>query len=169
MRGIPKLRRVSGFAFEASWLAGQIATLYLPWLVASLLLRFRATKFRWLEPLLLLAALVTLLLTYSRGGLLIALAAAGITVLVAGRRNIQRSWQWLIQPNRQVAKDARGGAQGRERQPVLARQLAWASANFDMIATSSLLLLLRPSSSLTPSLRLSTSLFAAIKYLANSR
>ncbi len=27
VRGIPKLRRVSGFAFEASWLAGQLATL----------------------------------------------------------------------------------------------------------------------------------------------
>mgnify|MGYP002713156420 CR=1 FL=1 len=107
MRGIPKLRRVSGFAFEASWLAGQIATLYLPWLVASLLTRFRATKFRWLEPLLLLAALVTLFLTYSRGGLLIALAATGLTLLVAGRNNIQRSWQWLIYPNRQVVKDAK--------------------------------------------------------------
>ena len=99
MRGIPKLKRVSGFAFEASWLAGQIATLYMPWLVASLLLKFRATKFRWLEPLLLLAALVTLLLTYSRGGLLIALAATGLTMLVAGRKNIQRSWQWLTKIN----------------------------------------------------------------------
>ncbi len=96
MRGIPKLKRVSGFAFEASWLAGQIATLYLPWLMASLLGRFRATKFRWLEPLLLLGALAALLLTYSRGGLLIALAATGLTILVAGRRNIQRSWRWLL-------------------------------------------------------------------------
>ncbi len=107
MRGIPKLRRVSGFAFEASWLAGQIATLYLPWLVASLLTRFRATKFRWLEPLLLLAALVTLLLTYSRGGLLIALAAAGVTILVAGRKNIQRGWQWMTNINRQDAENAK--------------------------------------------------------------
>ena len=107
MRGIPKLRRVSGFAFEASWLAGQIATLYLPWLVASLLTRFRVTKFRWLEPLLLLAALVTLFLTYSRGGLLIALVAAALTVLVAGRKNIQRSWRWLININRQDTENAK--------------------------------------------------------------
>ncbi len=95
IRGIPKLKRVSGFAFEASWLAGQIATLYLPWLVASLLLRFRVAKFRWLEPLLLLGAIVVLLLTYSRGGLLIALAATGLTILVAGRKNIRRSLHWL--------------------------------------------------------------------------
>ncbi len=95
MRGIPKLRRVSGFAFEASWLAGQLATLYIPWFVASLLTRFHATKFKWLEPLLLLGALVTLLLTYSRGGLLIVLAATGVTILVAGRKNIQRSLYWL--------------------------------------------------------------------------
>ncbi len=95
VRGIPKLRRVSGFAFEASWLAGQLATLYIPWLVASLLTRFRVSKFKWLEPLLLLGAFVTLLLTYSRGGLLIALAATGITILVAGRKNIQRSFHWL--------------------------------------------------------------------------
>lgn len=107
MRGIPKLRRVSGFAFEASWLAGQITTLYLPWLVASLLTRFRATKFRWLEPFLLFAALVTLFLTYSRGGLLIALAAAVITILVAGRKNIRRGWQWLININRQDTENAK--------------------------------------------------------------
>ena len=107
MRGIPKLKRVSGFAFEASWLAGQIATLYLPWLVASLLLRFRVTKFRWLEPFLLLAALVTLLLTYSRGGLLIVLAATGVTILVAGRRNIRRSWRWLTKIKREGTKDAK--------------------------------------------------------------
>lgn len=109
MRGIPKLKRVSGFAFEASWLAGQITTLYLPWLVASLLTRFRATKFRWLEPLLLLAALVTLFLSYSRGGLLIAFAASAVTVLVVGRKNIQHSWQWLTKVNRQDAENAQKG------------------------------------------------------------
>jgi len=106
VRGIPKLKRVSGLAFEASWLAGQIATLYLPWLVASLLTRFRTTKFRWLEPLLLLGALTGLLLTYSRGGLLIAIAATGATILVAGRKNIRRSWHWLTKINHQDARSA---------------------------------------------------------------
>ncbi len=43
----------------------------------------------------MLGAFVTLLLTYSRGGLLIALAATGVTIFVAGQKNIQRSFQWL--------------------------------------------------------------------------
>lgn len=119
VRGIPKLKRVSGFAFEASWLAGQIATLYLPWVVASLLTRFRATKFRWLEPLLLLGALTGLLLTYSRGGLLIALAATGVTILVAGRKNIQRSWHWLIKINRRDAETAKKDVKKTPRSPRL--------------------------------------------------
>ncbi|PWH12395.1 MAG: hypothetical protein DDG60_13475, partial [Anaerolineae bacterium] len=37
MRGLVQNRRVSGFAFEPSWLAGQLAVLYLPWLVAQIL------------------------------------------------------------------------------------------------------------------------------------
>ena len=98
MRGMPKIKRVSGFAFEASWLAGQLVTLYLPWLVASLLARFRATKHRWLEPLLLLGTIATLLLTYSRGGFLIGLAAAIITVVIAGQAAIKNALRWLFMP-----------------------------------------------------------------------
>ncbi len=107
MRGIPKLKRVSGFAFEASWLAGQLATLYIPWLVASLLTRFRATKFKWLEPLLFLGAMATLFLTYSRGGLLIVLIAAGITILVSGRKAIARAFRWLTKINHEGTKDTK--------------------------------------------------------------
>ena len=100
MRGIPKLRRASGFAFEASWLAGQIVTLYLPWLVASLLMRFRATKYNWLEPLLLLGSLAVLFLTYSRGGLLIGIVAATLTLLISGRNAISRVFRWFFRPER---------------------------------------------------------------------
>ena len=99
VRGIPKLRRVSGFAFEASWLAGQIVTLYLPWLIASLLLRFRATKYNWLEPLLLLGSLAVLFLTYSRGGLLIGIVATTLTLLISGRRAISRLFRWFFRPD----------------------------------------------------------------------
>jgi len=42
VRGLVKNKRVSGFAYEPSWLAGQIAALYLPWLVAAILIRYRA-------------------------------------------------------------------------------------------------------------------------------
>ncbi|HMB24215.1 MAG TPA: hypothetical protein VKP08_15335, partial [Anaerolineales bacterium] len=37
MRELVKTNRVSGMAYEPAWLAGQIATVYLPWLFASLL------------------------------------------------------------------------------------------------------------------------------------
>lgn len=84
IRGLPRNRRIAGFAYEPSWLAGQLATLYLPWLFASLLARYRLTKFKWLEVVLLLGGLVTLLLTYSRGGLFITVGAVILTFLVAG-------------------------------------------------------------------------------------
>ena len=105
MRGIPKLRRVSGFAFEASWLAGQIVTLYFPWLIASLLMRFRVTKYTWLEPLLLLGSLAMLFLTYSRGGLLIAIIATGLTLLLSGRKAISHAFRWFL--NRQDTENAK--------------------------------------------------------------
>ena len=110
MRGIPKLKRVSGFAFEASWLAGQLVTLYIPWLFASLLTRFRATKYTWLEPLLLLGSLAVLFLTYSRGGLLIAIATTGLTLLISGRKAISRIFNWFFHPkglNRQGTENAK--------------------------------------------------------------
>jgi hypothetical protein len=42
VRGLVQNKRISGFTFEPSWLAGQITALYLPWLVAGLLTRYRA-------------------------------------------------------------------------------------------------------------------------------
>ncbi len=84
IRGLPRNRRIAGFAYEPSWLAGQLAALYLPWLFASLLARYRLTKFKWLEVVLLLGGLVTLLLTYSRGGLFITIGAVILTFIVAG-------------------------------------------------------------------------------------
>ena len=93
VRGLVQNKRVSGFAFEPSWLAGQIATLYLPWLVAAILTRYRiftvhrlpSTVTRWIEPTLLLAALAGLLITYSRSGLAVALLAGLFTVALTGR------------------------------------------------------------------------------------
>mgnify|MGYP001129620888 CR=1 FL=1 len=107
VRGLTKVRRVSGFAFEASWFAGQIVTLYLPWLFASLIARYRATKYKWLEPLLLIGAIASLLLTFSRGGMLIAIAATGVTVLVSGRKAIVRAFRWFFRGNRGDAKNAK--------------------------------------------------------------
>ena len=96
VRGLTKVRRVSGFAFEASWFAGQLVTLYIPWLFAAILARFRVTKYKWLEPLLLLGAIASLLLTFSRGGMLIGITAAGLTLLISGRKAISRAFSWFF-------------------------------------------------------------------------
>ncbi len=110
VRGLVRNRRVSGFAFEPSWLAGQLAVLYLPWLVAQVL----TSDYRqWLKsslagrlrllaaPLLLFGALGTLLATYSRTGLVMVAVAMVVTVLVAGRGLLRSAWGWFLAGFRQ--------------------------------------------------------------------
>lgn len=96
MRELVKTNRVSGMAYEPAWLAGQIATVYLPWLIASLLTRWRATRFKWLEVSLLGFAALLLLATFSRGGLLTAAGAALLTFLFVGRADLRAGWNWLV-------------------------------------------------------------------------
>ena len=95
MRELVRTNRVSGMAYEPAWLAGQIATVYLPWLVASLLTRFRATRFKWLEVTLLGFAILLLLATFSRGGLLTAVSAFVLTFLFVGRAEMRAAWFWF--------------------------------------------------------------------------
>jgi len=96
MRELVKANRVSGMAYEPAWLAGQIATVYLPWLFAALLTRVRVTRFKWLEIILLGFAALLLLATFSRGGLLTAVVAFGFTFLFAGRAELRVAWDWFI-------------------------------------------------------------------------
>lgn len=96
MRELIRTNRISGMAYEPSWLAGQISTIYLPWLFAALLTRVHTTRFKWLEPTLLALALFLLLGTFSRGGLLTVAATVVLTMLLAGRRQIRSSWRWFI-------------------------------------------------------------------------
>jgi len=111
VRGLVKNKRISGFAFEPSWLAGQIVTLYLPWLVGSLLngkILFHLSSFigqrktkdereiPWAEIVLLLGALVALLMTYSRSGLAVALIAAGATLVLAGGGMVRKFFGWFL-------------------------------------------------------------------------
>ena len=96
MRELVKTNRVSGMAYEPAWLAGQIGTLYLPWLFASLLTRVRVTRFKWLEITLLAFALLLLLATFSRGGLLTAGLALILTFLLTGRNELKAVWNWFI-------------------------------------------------------------------------
>jgi O-antigen ligase len=96
LRELIRTNRISGLAYEPSWLAGQISTLYLPWLFASLLTRTHVTRFKWLEPILLLIAVVLLLATFSRGGLLTVMATVVLTFLLAGRSQIRAAWEWFV-------------------------------------------------------------------------
>lgn len=97
MRELVKTNRVSGMAYEPAWLAGQIATIYLPWLFAALLTKARVTRFKWLEIVLFGFALLLLLATYSRGGLLTAGFALIFTFLLAGRNELRLAWSWFTQ------------------------------------------------------------------------
>ena len=90
--------RVSGFAYEPSWLADQITIFYFPWLFAALLTRVRITKYQWLEPVLALGALVLLLLTYSRSGMIGLLVSIVITMLTVGRGILVSIWSWFWAP-----------------------------------------------------------------------
>lgn len=96
MRELVKTNRVSGMAYEPAWLAGQIATVYLPWLFAALLTRLRVTRFKWLEIILLGFALLLLLATFSRGGLLTAVGASALTFLLVGRSELRSAWTWFV-------------------------------------------------------------------------
>ena len=96
MRELVRTNRISGMAFEPAWLAGQIATVYLPWLVAALLTRVRMTRFKWFEIILLVFALLLLLATYSRGGLLTAVIALILTILFVGRAEMQAAGYWFV-------------------------------------------------------------------------
>src|SRR5512143_1545352 len=85
MRELVRTNRISGLAYEPAWLAGQLATIYLPVLFGAVLGGIRLTRSKWTEPLLLGLCTLTLLATYSRGGILIALGAAILTFLILGR------------------------------------------------------------------------------------
>ena len=96
MRELVRTNRVSGMAYEPAWLAGQLVTVYLPWLLASLLTRLRVTRFKWLEVTLFSLTVLLLLATFSRGGLLIAVSASILTILIAGRAELRSLSSWFI-------------------------------------------------------------------------
>ena len=96
MRELVRTNRISGMAYEPAWLAGQVATVYLPWLVAALLTRLRVTRFKWLESILLCFAALLLLATFSRGGLLTAVGASLLTIVLVGRSELRSAWNWLV-------------------------------------------------------------------------
>jgi hypothetical protein len=98
VRGVVKAKRISGLTFEPSWLAGQILTLYLPWLVGSILKNYHISRFRWLEAVLTALAVILALITYSRSGFGLILIVSGLTFVLAGREHLVHAWQWLTHP-----------------------------------------------------------------------
>lgn len=96
MRELVRTNRVSGLAYEPAWLAGQMATIYVPILFAAVLTKFRLTRLKWLEPVLLVLSTLLLLATYSRGGILIAAGVAALTFLLTGREHLRAAWTWFF-------------------------------------------------------------------------
>jgi len=96
MRELIRTNRVSGMAYEPAWLAGEIATIYLPWLFASLLTQVRVTRFKWFELILLVCAALLLLATFSRGGLATVAATIILTLLFIGGEYIRVAWNWFV-------------------------------------------------------------------------
>lgn len=105
MRELIRTNRISGLAYEPAWLAGQFATIFIPFLFAAMLTNFRITRLKWLEPILLALCLLVLLATYSRGGLLSTVAAAGLTILFFGRDIMRTTWTWFINGFREQILD----------------------------------------------------------------
>lgn len=102
MRELVRTNRISGLAYEPAWLAGQLATIFIPFLFASVLTNYHITKYKWLEPVLLTFALIILLATYSRGGLLTLIASAGLTFLFFGKEVIKSIWNWFLKGFRET-------------------------------------------------------------------
>ncbi len=96
MRELVRTNRISGLAYEPAWLAGQLATVFFPFLFAAILTNFRLTRHRWLEPALLALSALVLLATYSRGGLLITVGVTGLVTLLFGREILRGIWNWFI-------------------------------------------------------------------------
>jgi O-antigen ligase len=96
MRELVRTNRISGLAYEPAWLAGQLATIFFPFLFAALLTKFRLTSLTWLELVLLALSTLMLFATYSRGGLLITIGVSGLMMLLFGRDIIRSMWTWFI-------------------------------------------------------------------------
>ncbi|MFN3490935.1 MAG: hypothetical protein ACK40V_01830, partial [Anaerolineales bacterium] len=105
MRELVRTNRISGLAYEPAWLAGQLATIFIPFLFASVLTNYHITKYKWLEPVLLFLSLIVVLGTFSRGGLLTIVASAGLTFLFLGRDVIAFVWKWFLNGFRQKLFD----------------------------------------------------------------
>jgi O-antigen ligase len=98
MAGLPPNRRISGLALEPSWLAAQVITIYLPWAFAALMKGYNWGWHRWTVIAILIACAFLLIFTYSRGGILTAIASIILTLFIAGWDRIRQAWKWFFSP-----------------------------------------------------------------------
>ncbi len=103
VRQILVKERVTGFAFEPSWLANQLATVYLPWLWISILTGYRVFKRRWIEPILLVGTVALLISTFSRGGMLIGVISCAGGFILTQRSFFKKVIDWFREPFRRRA------------------------------------------------------------------
>jgi O-antigen ligase len=99
IRALIAQSRVSGFAYEPSWLASQLATVYIPWLFGSILSGYRIFKRRWLEPLIFAGAIALLLCSYSRGGILMTAGTCSLVLLLTQGSIFKRFFTWFFHLN----------------------------------------------------------------------
>lgn len=98
MAGITNTRRVSGLALEPSWLAAQVAVLYLPWVFAGIITGYSFSKKRWVSIVLLVPILILTILSYSRSGILVIILSAFLTLVIAGRDKLKAMTTWFFTP-----------------------------------------------------------------------
>ena len=107
-------QRVTGLAFEPSWLAHQLNMLYLPLWMAASALRFSAHRVRlWfitVEDLLLLGGFAVLGLSISRVGWLSALLMVCLLLLKANLGLIRWVRAWIERCSRNSARAARANS-----------------------------------------------------------
>jgi hypothetical protein len=94
------LGRISGFAYEPSWLADQLVILFSPWLFAATLTGYRLTNRKWLEPVLMVLVVVLVVFTYSRSGLSNLFISVVVISVITGRVWIKNLLSWFFSPFR---------------------------------------------------------------------
>lgn len=67
----------------------------MPWLFATIMTKYRVSRYKWLEPILLFFTALLLVMTYSRGGILITVAVASLMFLLIGHETFSQVWRWF--------------------------------------------------------------------------
>lgn len=106
MAGLAPNQRISGLTLEPSWLAAQIGNTYLPWLVAAWLSGYFWRTPRW-HLFMLGLALLTALLSFSRGGLLVIGVAGALTLWLTASNWVGKVWAWWRAPFLQTSLPSR--------------------------------------------------------------